>query len=135
MKNGGETQPELFENVTVFISDLVKFTALSAMLDPESLIQELNEIFTAFDDIMEANHCERIKTIGDAYMAVCGMPEPNPDHAVNMAKAALEIIEYLKNRNQDTLIKWQLRIGIHSGKVVGGVVGVKNISTTFLEIP
>ena len=125
LKNRGETQPELFENVTVLISDLVKFTALSAMLDPESLIQELNEMFTAFDDIMEANQCERIKTIGDAYMAVCGMPEPNPDHAVNMAGAALEMIEYLKGRNLDTLIKWQIRIGIHSGKLVGGVVGVK----------
>ncbi|MEZ4525197.1 MAG: adenylate/guanylate cyclase domain-containing protein [Desulfobacterales bacterium] len=125
LKTTGHTQPELFENVTVFISDLVRFTALSAMLDPESLIQELNEMFTAFDDIMEANQCERIKTIGDAYMAVCGMPESNPDHAVNMAKAALEVIEYLKIRNQETLIKWQLRIGIHSGKVVGGVVGVK----------
>jgi len=125
LKSRGQTQPELFENVTVFISDLVRFTAVSTMLDPESLIQELNEMFTAFDDIMEANQCERIKTIGDAYMAVCGMPEPNPNHAVNMAKAALEVIEYLKGRNLDTLIKWQIRIGIHSGKVVGGVVGVK----------
>ena len=125
LKNRGATQPELFENVTVFISDLVKFTALSAMLDPESLIQELNEMFTAFDDIMEENQCERIKTIGDAYMAVCGMPEPNPNHAVNMAKAALEVIEYLKGRNLDTLIKWQIRVGVNSGSVVGGVVGVK----------
>ncbi len=125
LKNTGKTKPQLFENVTVFFSDVVKFTVLSSMLEPESLISELNEMFTAFDDIMEKHHCERIKTIGDAYMAVCGMPESDPHHAENIADAALDIIRFLEERNRDTLINWQIRVGINSGKVVGSVVGIK----------
>ncbi len=125
LKQKGSTTPELYENVSVFLSDIVGFTMLASMLDPESLISELNDMFTAFDDIMEKNGCERIKTIGDAYLAVCGMPEPNADHAASIVRAGLEIIDYLNRRNENTLIKWKVRIGIDSGKVVGGVVGVK----------
>jgi class 3 adenylate cyclase len=75
LKENGKTEPESFEEVTVFFSDIVGFTNLSAQLNPDLLIKELNLIFTAFDDIMTKNQCERIKTIGDAYLAVCGMPE------------------------------------------------------------
>ena len=107
------------------MSDIVDFTRLASMLDPESLIEELNDLFTAFDSIMEKYKCERIKTIGDGYMAVCGMPESNEKHAVNIMCAAIEIIDYLTKRNVDSLIKWKLRVGIHTGKVVGAVVGVK----------
>jgi len=89
------------------------------------LINELNEIFTSFDDIMERFGCERIKTIGDAYLAVCGMPDKNENHAVNMLQAAIEIKKYLYHRNKSSEIEWKVRIGIHSGKVVGGIVGVR----------
>lgn len=125
LKEKHKTAPESFEAVTVFFSDVVGFTKLSAQLDPSFLIGELNEIFTAFDNIAENNHCERIKTIGDAYLCVCGMPESNPNHAVNMVTAAIEIIEYLRQRNQGTKAQWEIRVGIHTGKVVGGVVGIK----------
>ncbi len=125
LKEKGSTIPESFENVTVYFSDIVGFTNLSTKLEPEFLIDELNEIFTAFDNIIEKNQCERIKTIGDAYLCVCGMPEKNPNHAVNIVKSAIEIIQYLSERNQHTNIEWKIRIGIHTGKVVGGVVGVK----------
>ena len=81
--------------------------------------------FTAFDNIMEKNQCERIKTIGDAYLAVCGLPVPNEMNAINIINSAIEIIEYLKYRNNKSEIEWKIRIGIHSGKVVGGIVGVK----------
>jgi class 3 adenylate cyclase len=74
---------------------------------------------------MAKNDCERIKTIGDAYLAVCGLPGENKDHARNILNAALEIREYLEQRNKEASIKWRVRIGIHSGKVVGGVVGVR----------
>jgi class 3 adenylate cyclase len=125
LKKNGRTEPESFENVTVYFSDIVGFTNISTSLEPAVLISELNEIFTAFDDIMEKNSCERIKTIGDAYLAVCGMPDKHEDHAALMAQAALEIREYLEERNSNSEINWKIRIGLHSGKVVGGVVGIR----------
>ena len=125
LKENGKTEPESFEEVTVFFSDIVGFTNLSAHLNPDLLIKELNLIFTAFDDIMTKNQCERIKTIGDAYLAVCGMPEKNEHHAENMIRAAIEIRNYLENRNSLSEINWKIRIGIHSGKVIGGIVGIR----------
>ncbi len=125
LKERGSTEPELFENVTVLFSDIVGFTKVSSRLDPSKLIGELNEIFTAFDNIIERHHCERVKTIGDAYLSVCGMPVENPNHAENIVRSAIEIIYFLRRRNDQAPVKWQVRIGVHTGKVVGGVVGVK----------
>jgi len=125
LRETGKTTPRSFENVTVCFSDIVNFTTISSQHEPEFIIGELNEMFTAFDNIMEKNQCERIKTIGDAYMAVCGMPEENENHARNIVQAAIEIINYIQDRNEQSQVKWQIRIGIHSGEVVGGVVGVK----------
>jgi class 3 adenylate cyclase len=125
LKETGTTVPELFENVTVFFSDLVGFTATSSRLDPRALIEELNDIFTHFDNIAESHGCERIKTIGDAYLAVCGMPLPDPDHARNMVRAAVEMVRWLEGRNAVSPRKWRMRVGVHSGAVVGAVVGIK----------
>jgi len=125
LKKNGKSNPESFENVTVYFSDIVGFTNLSTTLEPSVLINELNDMFTAFDDIMTSHNCERIKTIGDAYMAVCGLPRPDDQHAGNIINAAMDIREYLEKRNEKASIKWKIRIGIHSGKVVGGVVGVR----------
>ena len=125
LKKQGTTEPEMFENVTVFFSDIIDFTEKSNALEPQVLISELNDIFTGFDNIIEKYHCERIKTIGDAYLAVCGLPESNPRHADNIVNAALEIVDYMKQRNENSSHNWEVRIGIHSGQVVGGVVGVK----------
>mgnify|MGYP001202572134 CR=1 FL=1 len=117
--------PQHLPDVTVCFVDIVQFTSAAATLPPETLISELNDLFTAFDRIVEANHCERMKTIGDAYLYVCGLPEPNERHAQNAATAALEIIAYLTERNRTVGQQWQVRIGIHSGPVVGGIVGTK----------
>ncbi len=125
LKENGRSEPESFDNVSVYFSDIVGFTTASTKLEPAVLIQELNDIFTEFDDIMEKNNCERIKTIGDAYLAVCGMPDKNKHHAENLANAAIEIREYITKRNQHSKINWKIRIGLHSGKVVGGIVGVR----------
>ena len=125
LKLKGYTEPEEFKNVSVFFSDFVGFTEISSQISPKNLIEELNELYTTFDNIMQKYHCERIKTIGDAYMAVCGMPIANPSHAQNITEAACQIIEYIKKRNQKSEIQWKIRIGIHSGKVIGGIVGVK----------
>jgi adenylate cyclase len=125
LKETGYSKPELFKNVTVLFSDFVNFTAFSTTISPEILINELSDIFTAFDEIIEQHNCERIKTIGDAYMAVCGMPDEDPDHAKNIVKAAIDMTEYLKQRNANSPYTWKARIGVHSGPVVGGIVGVK----------
>lgn len=125
LKEKGSAKPECFENVTVMFSDIVDFTSISEKMDPPRLISELNELFTAFDRIARSFGCERIKTIGDAYLCVCGMPEKNDRHAVNIISTALGIREFLRKRNEKSPMKWQIRIGIHSGKVVGGVVGTE----------
>jgi len=125
LKETGTTEPELFKDVTVYFSDIVGFTVASAKLTPKKLINELNEIFTAFDEIIEKYQCERIKTIGDAYLAVGGMNRNNTSPAINIVRAALAHLEYLKKRNESSNIKWQIRIGIHTGDVIGGVVGIK----------
>ncbi|BEP28578.1 adenylate/guanylate cyclase domain-containing protein [Helicovermis profundi] len=125
LKKFGKTKPKKFDNVTVYFSDVVGFTSMSSKFDPVFLIDELNDIFTTFDNIMEKHDCERIKTIGDAYFAVCGLPEANEKHAQNITNAALEIMKALKKRNETSEIEWRIRIGIHTGSLVGGVVGIK----------
>lgn len=125
LKETGQTPPESFDEVSVFFSDIADFTRTSAGLAPEVLIEELNDMFTVFDNIMEKNRCERIKTIGDAYLAVCGMSQRDSDHAGSIIRAAKEILRYMEERNARSEIQWKIRIGIHSGQIVGGVVGVK----------
>lgn len=125
LKENGKSDPQKFENVTVYFSDIVGFTQISSSLDPKELIQELNDIYTAFDEIMIKHDCERIKTIGDAYLAVCGMPQKNDRHAEMMLRASLEVMQFIKERNITSQLEWKIRIGLHSGNVVGGIVGVK----------
>lgn len=125
LRTSGATHPETFDDVTVFFSDFIGFTSRSATLEPAVLIAELNEIFTRFDEIAEDEGCERIKTIGDAYLAVCGMPRADGDHATKILRVAQRAVEYLEQRNRTSAIEWPVRIGVHSGRVVGGVVGVK----------
>ena len=125
LKEKGSSIPECFDNVTVFFSDIVNFTRLTSTIDPADVICELSDIFTGFDRIFKRNHCERIKTIGDAYLSVSGMPEPDEKHACNVLKAAFECMEFLEKRNEDHRMKWQMRMGVHSGRVVGGIVGIE----------
>jgi class 3 adenylate cyclase len=125
LKEKGNTSPEIFRNVTVLFSDIVGFTDISTKLPVETLISELNDIFTTFDVIIEKHSCERIKTIGDAYLAVCGLPEINANHCKNLVDAATEMMDFIKDRNMTNTIKWQIRIGIHTGNVIGSIVGIK----------
>lgn len=121
----GSCIPELFTETTVCFTDIVGFTSASSKLAPVVIIHELNEIFTAFDRISLENNCERMKTIGDAYLFVCGVPAPDPDHAVNVARAAMQMVDYMKNRNMEAEHCWQIRVGINNGPLVGGVVGIE----------
>jgi len=125
LKETGQTNPRLYKDVTVCFTDMVGFTEQSVKLEPKLLIDELNTIFTAFDNIVEKNNCERIKTIGDSYLAVCGLPGANANHAENIVHSAIEMIQYLEKKNIESQIEWRMRIGIHSGNVIAGVVGIK----------
>ncbi|MEX0282015.1 MAG: adenylate/guanylate cyclase domain-containing protein [Arenibacterium sp.] len=121
----GSVAPRLFEPVSVLMLDFVGFTKMAAAADPTVTVAELNDIFTAFDRIGELHGCERIKTVGDCYMAVTGLPHPNPDHAMAAAQCAAKMIRYLERRNSTHQHRWQARIGIATGSVVGSVVGVQ----------
>jgi len=123
LRQFGRTKPERFDNVSVLFLDFVGFTAISQDLTPDELFSELNEIFTAFDDISTRHGCERIKTIGDAYLAVCGMPDPNPDHATAIVQGALAMRAFVERRNQTAARQWACRIGVHSGAVTAGIIG------------
>lgn len=124
LKTFGVTTPQRYDAASVLMLDFVGFTRMAISQDPSALIAELNDIFTSFDRIVEQFGCERIKTIGDAYMAVSGIPEPTPDHAQNIAKAALLFVRYLARRNVAHAQQWQCRIGIASGAVIGSIVGI-----------
>jgi adenylate cyclase len=125
LKDYGSTTPQRFDAASILMLDFVGFTDMATSRDPQSTISELNDIFSAFDRIVELFGCERMKTIGDAYMAVAGLPEPSPDHAVNIAKVAVRFRRYLERRNASHPEQWRCRIGINTGPVIGSIVGVQ----------
>ncbi|WP_379802256.1 adenylate/guanylate cyclase domain-containing protein [Flavihumibacter stibioxidans] len=129
LKEEGVATPRYFEQASVLFTDFKSFTKMADVLSPQELLAELNECFVAFDDIIEKYHLEKIKTIGDSYMCAGGIPSPDPNHLLNMVKAAFDILSYLNKWNEKRLNAgmepWLLRIGIHTGPVVAGVVGKK----------
>ena len=112
-----------FPDVTVMFADIVGFTGFSAGVTPERLVILLNEIFTDFDDIADRRGLEKIKTIGDAYMAVAGIPVPAVDHVERAAQMALDMLDALDGFNRRNGYSLQMRIGFHCGAVVAGVIG------------
>lgn len=124
-KTFGVVTPQLYRDVSVVMLDFVGFTRFAEENDPTVTLGELNDIFTAFDRISEQFGCERIKTMGDAYLAVSGMPEPAPDHMMAVANCAVRFIRYIERRNEAHRFKWQARIGLGTGSAVGSVVGVQ----------
>lgn len=125
LKSRGKATAKRYENVTILFTDFIDFTSMASLISPTRLVKELNEIFSYFDDIMEAHQIQKIKTIGDAYFAACGSPEKNKDHAFQCIEAARQMFKYLDDRNKKNEIQWKMRAGIHSGPVVAGVVGKK----------
>lgn len=125
LKSFGVTTPQRYDEASILMLDFVDFTKMSVEHEPTTIITELNDIFTAFDRIAEQTGCERIKTMGDAYVAVSGLPEPAPDHAESIARLALMCVRYLNRRNQTHQIKWNCRIGLAPGPVIGSVVGIQ----------
>jgi adenylate cyclase len=119
---------DIFPEVSLLFADIVNFTPMSSQLSPGDLIIMLNEVFSAIDELAEKHKLEKIKTIGDAYMVVGGLPTPRPDHAEAIADMALDIqniISNFKRVNGDPL---SMRIGIHTGPVVAGIIGKKKFS-------
>ncbi|MEO6354820.1 MAG: adenylate/guanylate cyclase domain-containing protein [Burkholderiaceae bacterium] len=114
-----------FPEVSVLFADIVEFTRFSAGMSAERLVAMLNEIFSDFDSIADQRGLEKIKTIGDAYMAAAGLPVPAADHAARAAHMALDMLDALARFNQRNGYSLQLRIGINSGAVVAGVIGTR----------
>jgi adenylate cyclase len=125
MRDYGTVTPQLFDNASILLLDFVGSTEMAISQDPAGLITQLNDIFTVFDRITDLFGCERIRTVGDAYMAVSGLPEQNPEHAHNIARVALRMMRYIERRNSAHPEAWHARIGINSGPVIGSLVGVQ----------
>jgi PAS domain S-box-containing protein len=125
LKNKGKAIAKRYDNVTILFTDFKDFTSLASSISPIKLVKELNEMFSHFDDILETFQIEKIKTIGDAYFAACGLPEKNKNHAHQCIEAAKQMFKYLEERNKKKEIQWKMRVGIHSGPVVAGVVSKK----------
>jgi class 3 adenylate cyclase len=119
----GVTRSARHDSATVLFTDFSEFTQVASAMPADRMVAELNEIFGAFDDICDELGVEKIKTIGDAYMAAAGLPKPCADHAQRCVRAGLRMLDYLELRNRTAAFKWALRVGIHSGPVVTGVVG------------
>jgi class 3 adenylate cyclase len=128
LKEKGYAQARLHDDVTVLFTDFVDFTQYSEKLAPAEIVDELDGCFKAFDEIITRHGLEKIKTIGDAYMAVAGLPVPHPDGAASTVAAALEIREYIRCRRSQQPDSFDIRIGVHSGPVVAGIIGVKKFA-------
>jgi class 3 adenylate cyclase len=133
---GEQLIAERFEHVTVLFADIAGFTEFSSLVPPEELVGLLDTIFSAFDTIADAHHCEKIKTIGDCYMLVGGLPEPDTpeqiaaraSHPERITSAALAMLEAIERLNAALGLTLAIRIGIHTGAVVAGVIGRKKFA-------
>jgi class 3 adenylate cyclase len=123
LKEGEQDIADSFGDVTVIFGDLAGFTALSSATPPAEVVEMLNGLFSRFDEVAQELGIEKIKTIGDCYMAVCGLPRPCPDHTERVARMALQMLEVTSHYGHERGLNLQLRIGINSGPVVAGVIG------------
>lgn len=119
----GKTIAEQFDEVTVLFADVVGFTPMSARLSPDASVDLLNEVFTAFDRMADRYEVEKIRTIGDGYMAAAGAPIRRPDHCDAIARMALDMRDWMRKRAAEDLLRLEIRIGINSGVAVGAIVG------------
>ena len=127
IKANGKVEPKYFDEASIMFCDLVGFTKLTETLPPKTLVELLDQIFCKFDSIAIKYDIEKIKTIGDAYMCVSGINNNKDKHAENLCSMALEVREYLEKSNIQReklrMPRWDMRVGIHTGPVIAGVVG------------
>ncbi len=123
LKNGEVMIADHYDQATVLFADIANFTPLSARLSPQKLVELLNEVFSVFDRIVGRYELEKIKTIGDSYLVVGGVPKSSINHTERMARAALDMIPALAQVSRDLDLPLDARIGVHSGPVVAGIIG------------
>ncbi len=132
LKENAKVQTRKFDACTVCFTDFINFSRISQLLSPEDLIAALDECFKAFDEIISKHNVEKIKTIGDSYMCAAGVPITNKSHATDAVRAAIEMVAFLEqwnhNREAKGLIRFDARIGIHTGPIIAGVVGIKKFA-------
>lgn len=129
LKAKGSAEARLIDMVTVLFTDIIGFTEIASTMGPGELVNEINSCFSAFDRIIQEHGIEKIKTIGDSYMAAGGLPTPNTTHAVDVVNAGLAMQQFMKEHKELKMAAGQtffeIRLGIHTGPVVAGIVGVK----------
>jgi len=129
LKAKGSAQAKHIDLVTVLFTDIIGFTEISARMSAGDLVDEINACFSGFDRIIQEHGIEKIKTIGDSYMAADGLPTPNISHPVDVVNAAMAMQRFMKDRQATRMAKGQtyfeIRLGVHTGPVVAGIVGVK----------
>ncbi|OQA01249.1 MAG: Adenylate cyclase [Bacteroidetes bacterium ADurb.Bin408] len=132
LKEKGFAKAKYYPNVSVLFADFTGFTQIAEQLDPELLIKELNKCFVYFDEVCVRHNLEKIKTVGDSYMCAGGIPIKNNTHAIDIVLAALEFLNFIKKLQEEQekkgQTKWHLRIGIHTGEIIAGVVGKKKFA-------
>jgi adenylate cyclase len=127
LKRNGKVDAVKFDQVTVLFTDFVQFTAIAEQVEPEQLVKSIDYYFKGFDEITTKYGLDKIKTVGDSYMCACGLPTVNKTHARNVINAAKEMINLVRSElnAEDSLSHFEIRIGVHTGPVVAGIVGIK----------
>ena len=132
LKTHGQVAAKLYEDVSELFTDFVGFTRVSEKMTPNQLVEELDYLFTQFDDFADAHSLEKLKTIGDAYMCAGGLPLPSNTHSIDCCLMGLNIVEFIREfksiRRVKKLPHWDVRIGINSGPVMAGVIGKKKFA-------
>jgi class 3 adenylate cyclase len=132
LKERGKAEAREYAHASVLFTDFIGFTAIAEKMTPVKLLSELDFCFSEFDRICDKYDLERLKTVGDAFMACAGLPDPNPAHAIRCVKAGLAIRDFMAayraEKTKAGQASWDIRIGIHSGPVVAGIVGQKKFA-------
>ncbi|BDA80266.1 hypothetical protein LPTSP3_g31960 [Leptospira kobayashii] len=132
LKQKGVSTPRQFNSATICFTDFEGFTSIAETMSPKELVAELDRCFSYFDSLMDHYNLEKLKTIGDSYMFVGGIPTENKTHAVDSVMAAIEIQAFMNQmkdiKKSQNLPYWELRLGIHSGEVIAGVIGDKKFA-------
>lgn len=129
LKQKGSADAKFYDEVTVLFADIQNFSQIASDTTPQLLVNELHQCFKSFDEIISKYSIEKIKTIGDAYLCASGIPVKNPEHAFQMVSAAREMLEAIQKRNaHNDGIHFTFRVGIHTGPIVAGVVGIKKFA-------
>lgn len=132
LKVSGFAKTRKYDMASVLFTDFKGFTKMSSQISAEKLVEKLDEIFVAFDDVIELNNLEKIKTIGDAYMCASGIPDEDPNQVKNIVVAGLQLVnvmnEFNKRQKENNEPEWDVRVGIHTGELIAGVVGRKKFA-------